>query len=154
MDNFFFHRGLLPNGSPKVQMWFGRGSDADVVRMWFGVGSDVFSDLVQTVWQKLRESGFQQCWGCTAVYKRAPVRLELIWRSLEKFQGAAGIGATGLRGSEGVSERAPGDVRDLGLENWSQNAPLRGLLEQPLGDSVRHGTLLAFYGGQSGLTLP
>ena len=39
-------------------MWFGRGSD--VVRMWFGGGSDVFSDLVQTIWQELRESGFQQ----------------------------------------------------------------------------------------------
>ena len=26
----------------------------------FGCGSDVFSDLVQTVWKKLRESGFQQ----------------------------------------------------------------------------------------------
>ena len=33
---------------------------SDVVRTWFGGGSDVFSDLVQTVWQKLRESGFQQ----------------------------------------------------------------------------------------------
>ena len=39
-------------------MWFGRGSD--VVQTWFGCVSDVFSDLVQTVWQKLRESGFQQ----------------------------------------------------------------------------------------------
>ena len=38
-------------------MWFGCGSD--VVRTWFGCGSDVFSDLVQTVWQKLRVSGFQ-----------------------------------------------------------------------------------------------
>ena len=34
-------------------MRFGRGSD--VVRMWVGGGSDVFSDLVQTIWQKLRE---------------------------------------------------------------------------------------------------
>ena len=40
-----------------VWTWFGRGSD--VVRMWVGGGSDVFSDLMQTVWQKLRESGFQ-----------------------------------------------------------------------------------------------
>ena len=41
--------------------WFGCGSD--MVRLWVGCGSDVFSDvfldLVQTVWQKLRESGFQ-----------------------------------------------------------------------------------------------
>ena len=27
--------------------------------MWLGGGSDVFSDLVPTFWQKLRESGFQ-----------------------------------------------------------------------------------------------
>ena len=49
-------------------MWFGRGSDmvrtrlgrgSDVARTWFGRGSDVVSDLAQTVWQKLRESGFQ-----------------------------------------------------------------------------------------------
>ena len=40
-----------------VRTWFGRGSD--VVRMWFGCGSHVSSDLVQTVWQKLRKSGFQ-----------------------------------------------------------------------------------------------
>ena len=54
--------------SDVVWMWFGRGSDVvrmwsgrgpDVVRTWFGRGSDVFSDLVQTVWQKLREGGFQ-----------------------------------------------------------------------------------------------
>ena len=42
-------------GSDVVQTWFGCGSD--VVRMWVGGGSDVFSDMVQTVWQKLRESG-------------------------------------------------------------------------------------------------
>ena len=56
-------------GSDAVRMWFGRGSDvvrmwfgrgSDVVRMWVGGGSDVLSDLVQTVWQKLRESGCQQ----------------------------------------------------------------------------------------------
>ena len=40
-------------GSDVVQMWL------DVAGMWFGGGSDVFSDLVHTVWQKLRESGFQ-----------------------------------------------------------------------------------------------
>ena len=45
-------------GSDVVRMWFGRGLDA--VWMWFRGGSDVFSDLVQTVWQKLRESGFQR----------------------------------------------------------------------------------------------
>ena len=45
-------------GSDVVRMRFGHGSD--VVQMWVGRGSDVFSDLVQTVWQKLRESGFQQ----------------------------------------------------------------------------------------------
>ena len=44
-------------GSDTVRMWFGRGSA--VVQMWFGGGSDVFSDLVQTIWRKLRESGFQ-----------------------------------------------------------------------------------------------
>ena len=48
-------------GSDAVRTWFGCGSD--VVRMWFGRGSDVVSDvfsaLAQTVWQKLRESGFQ-----------------------------------------------------------------------------------------------
>ena len=44
-------------GSHAVWMWFGRG--LDVVRMWGGGGSDVFPDLAQTVWQKLRESGFQ-----------------------------------------------------------------------------------------------
>ena len=43
--------------SDVVRMWFGRGSD--LVRMWVRGGSDVFSDLVQTVWQKSRESGFQ-----------------------------------------------------------------------------------------------
>ena len=43
-------------GSDVVRMWFGRG--LDVVRICFGCGSDVFSDLVQTVWQNLRESGF------------------------------------------------------------------------------------------------
>ena len=55
--------------SDVIRMWFGRGSDvvqtwfrcgSDVVRRWVGGGSDVFSDLVQTVWQKFRESGFQQ----------------------------------------------------------------------------------------------
>ena len=54
--------------SDVVWMWFGRGSDvvrtwfgcgSDVARMWVGGGSDVFSDLAQTVWQKLRESGCQ-----------------------------------------------------------------------------------------------
>ena len=60
-------------------MWFGRGSDVvrtwfgcglDVVRMWVRGGSHVFSDLVQTVWQKLRESGFQQARGvvCTSLF--------------------------------------------------------------------------------------
>ena len=44
-------------GSDVARMWFGRGSD--VVGMWVGGGSDVFSDLAQTPWQKLRESGFQ-----------------------------------------------------------------------------------------------
>ena len=44
-------------GSDVVRRWFGRGSE--VVRMWAGGGSDVFSDLVQTVCQKLRESGSQ-----------------------------------------------------------------------------------------------
>ena len=48
-------------GSDAVRMWLGRGSDvvrtwfgcgSEVVRMWAGGGSDVFSDLVQTVWQK------------------------------------------------------------------------------------------------------
>ena len=47
-----------------VQMRFGSGSD--VVRMWFGGGSCVFSDLVQTVRQKLREIGF--------LYMRRPER--------------------------------------------------------------------------------
>ena len=56
-------------GSDVARMWFGRGLDmvrmwfgcgSDVVRMWVGCGSDVFLDLVQTAWQKLRESGFQQ----------------------------------------------------------------------------------------------
>ena len=53
-------------GSDVVRMWFGRGfgRGSDVVRTWFGSGSeggsDVFSDLVQKVWQKFRESGFQQ----------------------------------------------------------------------------------------------
>ena len=45
-------------------MWFGGGSD--VVRRWVGGGSDVFSDLVQTVWQKLRERGFQQSEVCVS----------------------------------------------------------------------------------------
>ena len=51
--------------SDAVRMRFGFGSD--LVRTWFGCGSDVGrrwlerdSDLVQTAWQKLRESGFQQ----------------------------------------------------------------------------------------------
>ena len=41
-----------------VRTWFGCG--LNVARTWVGGGSDVFLDLVQTVWKKLRESGFQQ----------------------------------------------------------------------------------------------
>ena len=52
-------RMRLGCGSGVVWMWLRRGSD--VVRTWVRGGSDVFSDLVQTVWQKLRESGFQRC---------------------------------------------------------------------------------------------
>ena len=37
-----------------VWTWFGCGSE--VGRRWLG---RVFSELVQTLWQKLRESGFQ-----------------------------------------------------------------------------------------------
>ena len=48
----------------------------------------------------------------------------------EKFQGATGIGATGLRGSEWFSGLAWGPLRGaLGIENWSQSAPIRGLSE-------------------------
>ena len=38
-------------------MWLGYGSD--VARMWLGCRSDVFSDVIEKVWQKLRERGFQ-----------------------------------------------------------------------------------------------
>ena len=43
--------------SDVVRLWFRCGSD--VVRRWVGGGSDMFSDLVQTDWQKLREIAFQ-----------------------------------------------------------------------------------------------
>ena len=55
-------------------MWFGRVSD--VVQMWVGGGSDVFSDLVQPIWQKLRESGFQR--------RRGP---ELLRELRDKYSG-------------------------------------------------------------------
>ena len=51
-------------------MWFGRGSN--VVRRWLGGGSDLFSDLVQTVWQRLRESGFQH--GIDLCFNRCALR--------------------------------------------------------------------------------
>ena len=52
--------------------WLENGSNAaktSVRAPGFGGGSDLFSDLVQTVWQKLRESGFQLRWAKTRVLK-------------------------------------------------------------------------------------
>ena len=50
-------RMRLGCGSKAARLWLGCGSD--VARMWRGRGLDVFSDVVQTVWQKLRERGLQ-----------------------------------------------------------------------------------------------
>ena len=70
-------------------MWFGRGSDvvrtwfgcgSDVVRMRVGRGSDVFSDLVQTAWRQLRESGFQH--SSQNSYPRKLIYFELIRRGV------------------------------------------------------------------------
>ena len=55
--------GLLLSNHFSLNLCHCFGCGSDVVRMWcgrvFGCGVDVFSDLVQTVWQKLRESGLR-----------------------------------------------------------------------------------------------
>ena len=52
-----FSRNFRAIASDVARMWLGCGLNK--ARMWLRRSSDLFSGVVQTVWQKLRERGFQ-----------------------------------------------------------------------------------------------
>ena len=119
-------------GSDVVQTWFGRGSD--VVQTWFGRGSDVFSDLVQTVWQKLRESGFQQ-WSPTTPTHSAQSGS---WRRSDKRSSQEEGGRALKKGGRALKKRGR-VLKKVGLVRGTGGGPL---LQKEGGGFLRRGGLL------------